>query len=186
MEQRGHVTQVVTQNVDGLHDEAGSTNVIELHGRLREVRCMDCGAMHSRRLVQEMLEAGNPAFLASSATAAPDGDADLDTDFDHFQLPTCIKCGGLIKPDVVFYGDSVPKARADAAMAAVSAADALLVVGSTLMVRSGFRLCEAAHAAGKPIAAINIGRTRADPLFALKLEEDCGVALAALAESLKA
>jgi NAD-dependent SIR2 family protein deacetylase len=181
MEAVGRVGQVVTQNVDSLHGEAGSRDVIELHGRLREVRCMDCGFTHSRQAVQAVLEADNPAFLVGRASIAPDGDADLDADFDRFRVPCCTACGGLLKPDVVFYGDGVPKTRADSAMDAVTAADAVLVVGSTLMVRSGYRLCEAAHAAGKPIAAINIGRTRADPLLSLKLEEDCGSALAALA-----
>lgn len=184
LEASGHVAALVTQNVDSLHRAAGSHAVIELHGRLREVRCMECEVMRPRQEVQAALESANPDFAAAGAKVAPDGDADLEADFDRFAVPPCPACGGVLKPDVVFYGDSVPRPRAQAAMGAVDAADALLVVGSTLMVRSGFRLCEAAHAAGKPIAAINLGRTRADPLLAWKVEADCGVALAALAAAL--
>lgn len=180
LEHGAHAAQLVTQNVDGLHTAAGSARVIELHGRLREVRCTRCGTLHPRTTMQTLLESGNPAFAIRSAAAAPDGDADLEADFDAFLVPDCADCGGVLKPDVVFYGDSVPKARAEAAMAAANDADAILVVGSTLMVRSSFKLCEAAHAAGKPIAAINIGRTRADPLLSLKLQTDCGSTLAAL------
>ena len=186
LEQRGHVAQLVTQNVDGLHAAAGSMQVIELHGRLREVRCTQCGALSTRAAMQARLEYSNPAFLAGDAIAAPDGDADLETDFDAFSVPDCLTCEGVLKPDVVFYGDSVPKPRADSAMAAVREADAVFVIGSTLMVRSSYKLCEAAHAAGKPIAAINIGRTRADPLLSLKLQADCGSALAALSAALGA
>jgi len=187
LEQRGRLTHLITQNVDGLHTAAGSTKVLELHGRLREVRCMDCDAAHAREWLQASLVAANPGFLTAAATVAPDGDADLDADFDDFELTPCTDCGGMLKPDVVFYGDSVPLLRARAAMAAVEAADAadaLLIIGSTVMVRSGYRLCEAAHAAGKPIAAINLGRTRADPLLSLKVQVDCGTALAGLADRL--
>lgn len=186
LERQGRVAQLVTQNVDGLHTAAGSSRVIELHGRLREVRCTQCGNLHPRISMQTWLESANPAFADHSAAVAPDGDADLDADFDAFEVPDCPACEGILKPDVVFYGDSVPKPRADAAMAAASDADAVLVVGSTLMVRSSYKLCEAAHTAGKPIVAINIGRTRADPLLSLKLQEDCGSALAALTAALGA
>jgi len=134
----GGIAGIVTQNVDGLHTAAGSDRVIKLHGRLREVRCMDCGAVHTRQEMQHMLENANPQFRAGEASVAPDGDADLDADFDTFNVPACDACGGLVKPDVVFYGDSVPKPLADAAMSAVVAADAVLVVGSTLMVRSSY------------------------------------------------
>lgn len=182
----GRVGTLVTQNVDGLHGMAGSSDVIELHGRLDDVRCLACGSLHARGAVQAAMEAANPGFVAAHATLAPDGDADLESDFDAFVVPACTACGGLLKPDVVFYGDSVPRERARAADRAIEAADAVLVVGSTLMVRSAFRLVEAAHAAGKPVAAINLGRTRADALIALKVEADCAVALAALADALAA
>ncbi len=184
LQQHDRVTHLITQNVDSLHTAAGSMNALELHGRLREVKCMDCNAVHARDCLQASLVAANPGFLDASATVAPDGDADLEADFNDFKVTPCSACGGMLKPDVVFYGDSVPLARARAALAKVEAAEALLIVGSTVMVRSGYRLCEAAHAAGKPIAAINLGRTRADPLLSLKLQVDCGAALAELAERL--
>ena len=184
LERRGRLAHLITQNVDGLHTAAGSANLLELHGRLRDVKCMGCNAARPRDWLQASLEAANPGFPAATATVAPDGDADIEANFDDFEVTDCSACGGVLKPDVVFYGDSVPAARARAALAAVEAADALLIVGSTVMVRSGYRLCEAAHAAGKPIAAINLGRTRADPLLSLKVQIDCGVALAELAERL--
>ena len=181
LEAAGRITRLVTQNVDSLHQRAGSRNVIDLHGRLREVVCLDCGAPHERAAVQRQLESANPDFLALEAGIAPDGDADIEGDFSDFVAPACPSCGGMLKPDVVFYGGSVPRARADAAHDAVLGSEALLVVGSSLMVRSSFRLCEAAAAATKPIAAINLGRTRADHLFAFKLEADCTAALTHLA-----
>ncbi len=184
LEQQGRLAHLITQNVDGLHTAAGSASVLELHGRLRDVKCMVCDTAHAREWLQSSLVAANPGFLDASASVAPDGDADLDTDFHDFELTSCAHCGGMLKPDVVFYGDSVPLARARAALAAVEAADALLIIGSTMMVRSGYRLCEAAHAAGKPIAAINLGRTRADPLLFLKLQVECGAALEGLADRL--
>ncbi len=126
-----------------------------------------------------MLDA-NPGFANRPATVAPDGDADLEVDSRTFQLPECAQCAGTLKPDVVFFGASVPRPRVEAAFAALDRADAVLVVGSSLMAYSGYRFCERAHAAGKPIAAINRGRTRADGLFQIKLDADCGAALTAL------
>lgn len=186
LQQAGRISRLVTQNVDGLHARAGSTDVIDLHGRLRDVVCLDCGAVHERRVMQDTLAAANRGFLDRGATthaAAPDGDADVDVDTSEFVVPDCPACGGMLKPDVVFFGDSVPRARAREAMQALEQADALLVAGSSLMVRSGFRFCEHAHAAGKPIVAVNRGRTRADHLLAFKLEADCGEALSQLAAS---
>ncbi len=187
LQQAGRISRLVTQNVDGLHVRAGSADVIDLHGHLRDVVCLDCGAVHERQVVQDMLEAVNPGFaVASAATvaAAPDGDANVDVDTTGFVVPACPACGGMLKPDVVFFGANVPKERADAALAAALSADAMLVAGSSLMVRSGYRLCEAAHAAGKPVVAVNRGRTRADHLLALKVDADCGEALSQLAASL--
>jgi NAD-dependent SIR2 family protein deacetylase len=113
----------------------------------------------------------------------PDGDADLEGhDFSAFDVPACAHCGGLLKPDVVFFGESVPKERVTAAFAALEAADAVLVAGSSLMVYSGFRFVQAAAAAGKPVAAVNLGRTRADELLTLKVERPVGEALAELAQ----
>jgi NAD-dependent SIR2 family protein deacetylase len=176
---------LVTQNVDGLHQQAGSTEIIELHGNIGRVICLGCGATHARETVQVTLAERNPAFLDAVAQTAPDGDADLeDCGLDAFRVPRCGHCGGMLKPDVVFFGEGVPRVRVDAALAALGEADAMLVVGSSLMVYSGYRFCEHAHGMGKPIAAINRGRTRADHLFTLKVEHGCGEVLTELAEIL--
>lgn len=180
LERLGRVAQVITQNVDGLHQRAGSENVIDLHGRLDRVVCLDCGAIHARSDVQASMLDANPGFANYAATVAPDGDADLQTDFHAFRPPDCGRCGGTLKPDVVFFGANVPRLRVEAAFAALEQANAVLVVGSSLMAYSGYRFCERAHAVGKPIAAINRGRTRADGLFQLKVDADCGPALTAL------
>lgn len=184
LEQRGQVSVLVTQNVDGLHQAAGSRRVIDLHGRLDQVRCMACGHLEPRAMVQAMLERLNPEWLVLDAANAPDGDADLDGhDFSTFIIPPCPHCGGLLKPDVVFFGENVPRERVDRAYEALQDADAVLVVGSSLMVFSGYRYVKAAAQAGLPVAAINLGRTRADPLLTLKVAEPCGQALDALVSS---
>jgi NAD-dependent SIR2 family protein deacetylase len=181
LERQGRIAQLVTQNVDGLHQAAGSRNVIDLHGRIDTVRCMDCGRRMPREQVQLELTRRNPAFAALDASEAPDGDADLDgVRFDGFDVPACDACSGLLKPDVVFFGEGVPGDRVRQAMAALDAADAMLVVGSSLMVYSGFRFAQAMAEAGKPIAAVNLGRTRADDLLALKVTERCVNALSFL------
>lgn len=185
LETAGAVAQLVTQNVDGLHQRAGSASIIELHGNLGRVICRDCGTEHAREAVQRTLETENPGFAQSGATVAPDGDADVELwDLESFNVPVCPDCGGSLKPDVVFFGENVPRDRVDTAMQALDGADAMLVVGSSLMVYSGFRFCERAGASGKPIAAINRGRTRADHLFALKVERSCADVLSALADGL--
>jgi NAD-dependent SIR2 family protein deacetylase len=167
---QGRVARLVTQNVDRLHQQAGSREVIDLHGRLDRVVCLDCAAMIARSALQDELLRRNPAFAELAGVVAPDGDADLgETDYDGFEVPACPGCGGVLKPDVVFFGESVPGERVSAAAAALHEADAMLVVGSSLMVYSGFRFCRMAHAAGIPIAAVNPGRTRADDLLALKI-----------------
>jgi NAD-dependent SIR2 family protein deacetylase len=178
------IEQLVTQNVDGLHQAAGSGNVIDLHGRVDVVRCMSCAQRTPRAQVQAELLARNPAFAELDAADAPDGDADLDgVPFAGFDVPACNGCGGLLKPDVVFFGESVPRERVSAAMAALERADAMLIVGSSLMVYSGFRFATAMAAAGKPIAAVNLGKTRADDLLALKVAERCADALAFLLDA---
>ena len=183
LEQQGGVGLLVTQNVDRLHQAAGSTNVVDLHGRLDLVRCMECEARLPREALQQELLARNPEWIDLDARTAPDGDADLDgLDFSDFDVPDCPSCGGLLKPDVVFYGESVPKDRVEAAMQGVREADAMLVVGSSLMVYSGFRFAREAAAAGKPIATVNLGRTRADDLVSLKIVQPCSSALAFLLE----
>lgn len=174
LEAAGRIEVLLTQNVDGLHQAAGSRNVIDLHGRLDEVRCLGCERRIPREAFQRELEQRNPVWKELDAHAAPDGDADLDgMDFSAFDVPACAACGGLLKPDVVFFGENVPRERVERAHQHLAAADAMLVVGSSLMVYSGFRFARAAALAGKPIAAVNRGRTRADDLLALKIESDC-------------
>lgn len=179
LEQRGHAHMLLTQNVDGLHQAAGHRRVIDLHGRLDEVRCMGCEQRLSREVFQQALLAGNASWGRLDAGDAPDGDADLDgLDFSTFEVPPCPACGGILKPDVVFFGEGVPRTRVDAAVTSLNEADAVLVVGSSLMVYSGYRFVAAAARQGKPIAAINLGRTRADPLLSLKIAQPCAEALA--------
>jgi NAD-dependent SIR2 family protein deacetylase len=186
LEAIGRVEQLVTQNVDGLHQRAGNTNAIELHGNIGYVVCLSCRRRHTRAAIQQRLEADNPALRSLSASAAPDGDAHLEAiDFDTIRVPVCDHCQGLLKPDVVFFGEGVPRERVDAAATALARADAVLVVGSSLMVYSGYRFCAWAAQAGKPIAAINLGRTRADPLLAVKVAKPCADALTVLMERLR-
>ena len=185
LEHAGYAGTVVTQNVDALHQRAGSRRVIDLHGRLDEVECLECGARVSRADLQKVLVSWNGPFLAElgAMTAAgpvrprPDGDAQVEGDFSDFRVPDCPSCGGVLKPAVVFFGENVPRGRVEAALRGLAGADALLVVGSSLMVFSGFRFCLAARDLGKPVAAVNLGRTRADELLSLKLASDCGAAL---------
>jgi NAD-dependent SIR2 family protein deacetylase len=177
LQSAGRVQRLITQNVDGLHQRAGSADVLELHGSIHEVGCMECRARFPREQVQALLADANPRFAALQATQAPDGDADLEADFDDFIPPPCPACGGLLKPDVVFYGDGVPRARLESALDALAQSDALLVVGSSLMVYSGYRFCVKAAEQGKPIAAVNLGRTRADAMFAVKAASPCDSAL---------
>ncbi|HYP83352.1 NAD-dependent protein deacetylase [Variovorax sp.] len=179
LEAMGRVHQLLTQNVDGLHRAAGSRAPIELHGRIDTVCCTACGQRTPRAQLQERLLALNPRWAALQAHAAPDGDADLDgLDFSSVEVPACARCGGVLKPDVVFFGESVPPQRVADARAALAQADAMLVVGSSLMVYSGFRFAQAAAAAGLPLAALNMGRTRADDLLALKVQAPAGATLA--------
>ncbi|KTT25900.1 NAD-dependent protein deacetylase [Pseudacidovorax intermedius] len=182
LESQGRVALLLTQNVDGLHQAAGSRHVIDLHGRIDTVRCMACEHRLPRADFQAELLRRNPAWAALDARAAPDGDADLELrDFSGFDVPACPVCGGLLKPDVVFFGESVPRGRVDAAYAALEAADGMLVVGSSLMVYSGFRFVQRAAERALPVAALNLGRTRADELLSLKVEAPIGPALERLA-----
>ncbi len=181
LESAGRVQQLVTQNVDGLHDAAGSQHVVDLHGRIDTVCCLGCAARSSRRALQDELLNRNPSWVALDARSAPDGDADLtDQDFAQFDAPSCVQCGGMLKPDVVFFGESVPRDRVAAVREALTQADAMLVVGSSLMVYSGYRFVEEAVSAGKPVAMINIGRTRADAVLTVKVEQEVGATLQAL------
>ena len=181
LEAEGFVQLMITQNVDGLHASAGSRNVIDLHGRIDTVRCMRGEHTMPRADLQRQLLASNPGWAEIEGRIAPDGDVDIDgRDHSEFLVPDCPQCGGILKPDVVFFGETVPRERVDRAFDGVAKADALLVVGTSLMVYSGFRFAEAAAAAGKPIAAVNLGRTRADHLLVLKISEPCDLALSQL------
>jgi NAD-dependent SIR2 family protein deacetylase len=179
LESAGVVRSLITQNVDGLHSAAGSREVVDLHGRLDIVRCTSCGYSLPRADLQQRLLASNPAWAEMEGRVAPDGDVDIEgRDCSGFLVPDCPECGGILKPDVVFFGENVPRPRVERAFEAVTGADALLVIGSSLMVYSGFRFAEAAAAAGKAIAAVNLGRTRADHLLTLKINASCEEVLA--------
>jgi NAD-dependent SIR2 family protein deacetylase len=181
LQRRGQIGLLVTQNVDRLHQRAGSRDVVDLHGRLDQVRCMACERREPRETFQQTLCQRNPDWATLDAADAPDGDADLENqDFARFEVPPCPRCGGIMKPDVVFFGENVPRERVEAATLAWQQADAVLVLGSSLMVYSGFRFINAAAKAGKPVAAVNLGQTRADALLTLKIDARCDQALAFL------
>lgn len=187
LQRHARVASVITQNVDGLHGAAGSDDVLELHGNIHRVGCLRCGAMRSRAQVQEWLLAANPLFATASAAPAPDGDAHLEPEsLADFRLPACDACGGVLQPDVVFFGDAVPASRTEEASRRVDAADAVLVLGSSLMVHSGYRLITRSAARGIPIVAVNRGKTRADTLLAGKIEEATEHFLPLLAERFSA
>ena len=181
-EATGKVDTLITQNVDRLHSAAGSRRVIDLHGDLGAVRCLGCDASHTRGDYQQALKDANPDWYSEVFRYKPDGDAELaDNSHKEFCVPGCRVCGGLVKPDVVMFGENVPKKRVLDASSAVDSAKALLVVGSSLMLFSGFRFARQALAQKKPIAIINNGRTRADDISELKIEADCGDTLSAAA-----
>ncbi|MEM5536761.1 NAD-dependent protein deacetylase [Neptuniibacter pectenicola] len=170
LEQSGHIHLLITQNVDRLHQKAGSRQVIDLHGRSDKVKCMQCAQRYNRTYIHELSAQANPHFEQIQVAAKPDGDADLETEqFNLFKVPECSACGGILKPDVVYFGDNVPKETVFSALDALQNADALLTVGSSLMVYSGYRFCKKAAEWNKPIAALNLGVTRADPLLNLKI-----------------
>lgn len=165
LESRGYLTHIVTQNVDRLHQRAGSQNVVDLHGRLDRVRCLNCGAESCREVLQGRLETLNPHLASLGADVRPDGDADLPDDVvAGVRIASCELCGGTLMPDVVFFGGSVPAERVALARTELDRAGALLVIGSSLQVYSGFRFCRWAAHAAKPIILINPGQTRADSL----------------------
>ena len=178
LEQLNRLTRTVTQNVDGLHQRAGSRQVTELHGSLATVSCLGCGTAIERASMQQQLGERNPLLAELSAQIAPDGDAYLnDFDASGIDIPSCTSCDGILKPQVVFFGEGVPAPRVEECFDELTRADAMLVVGSSLMVYSGFRFVRAAQRANIPIAAINLGVTRADELLTLKVRLDCAAAL---------
>ena len=183
LEAADHVGVLIPQNVDGLHQAAGSHAVIDLHGRLDADVCMQCGQRSARADFQLRLLAANADWQHREANMAPDGDADLSgVDFSRFAVPACTHCGGVLKPDVVFYGENVPRERVQHALDQLAQCGALLVVGSSLMVYSGLRFVHAAlaHTPPLPVAAINLGQTRADAQLSLKWAARCDEALQAL------
>lgn len=174
LERCGFVSCVITQNVDNLHRAAGSRNVIDLHGVLRRIRCLECGTTDSRHAFQTRLQDCNPDWNAAIAAIAPDGDARISVEnLRSFKVPGCLYCGGIVKPDVVFFGETVPELRMSKANTLLKQSNALLVVGSSLMVLSAYRLARIASEAGKPIAIVNRGTTRADDLATHKLTGNC-------------
>ncbi len=187
LERCGYVSCVITQNVDNLHKAAGSQNVIDLHGVLQRIRCLACNAQDSRHVYQSRLQAYNPDWSASLTAIAPDGDAAISVDdMRSFDIPGCTHCGGIVKPDVVFFGESVPALRTRRARRFLQQSDALLVVGSSLMVFSGYRFARIASDAGKPITIVNRGATRADGLATHKLTANCAELLSQAASRLAA
>ena len=175
----GRLRGVITQNVDGLHQAGGAIDVIELHGGLDRVVCLDCGRRESRFAIDARLRAANPSFDAHVAAINPDGDAELaDGDLADFRMVGCCACAGdKVKPDVVFFGENVPKDRVAACFELVEDASALLVVGSSLTVMSGFRFARRAAALGIPVAIVNQGATRGDELASVRVDAPLGEVL---------
>ena len=187
LEAAGIVAGLITQNVDGLHGAAGSRSVVELHGAIGRVRCLACGEITERAALQTRLDAANPGWAASAATARiqPDGDADLPDDLvAGFTVVPCAGCGGVLMPDVVFFGGSVPRPTLDAAWDTFGRGELLLVVGSSLTVFSGYRFVRRAAERGVPVAILNRGPTRGDPHAALRVDARAGDALPVLARAL--
>jgi NAD-dependent SIR2 family protein deacetylase len=184
LERRGLLAGIVTQNVDGLHQAGGARRVIELHGGLDRVVCLSCRERTSRTLLDHRLRWANPAWDAGGRIN-PDGDAALtDDQVEGFEIVDCTACGGLLKPDVVFFGENVPKTRVDECFGLVAGARALLVLGSSLAVRSGLRFVIRAAELGIPIAIVNQGPTRGDEKAAVTLDAPLGATLAGLTERL--
>ncbi|MFC9439562.1 NAD-dependent protein deacetylase [Nocardia sp. NPDC057030] len=187
LERMGVVSGLITQNVDLLHTKAGHRRVIDLHGTYARVRCLGCSALMSRMALAELLEAENPGFAEGVTTngveVAPDADA-VVADTDSFRMVDCAACGGMLKPDIVYFGENVPKDRVAAAFELVDAADALLVAGSSLTVMSGLRFVRHAAKRGRPVVIVNRGNTRGDEVASLTVDAGCSTVLVALADSL--
>jgi len=190
LEHSGVVSGVITQNVDLLHTKAGSRTVINLHGTYARVICLDCGHTMSRAALADMLEAANPGFVeraeaVGGIAVAPDADAVVG-DTTSFRIIDCLRCAGMLKPNIVYFGENVPKDRVDEAYSLVEGTDALLVAGSSLTVYSGFRFVRHAAALDMPIAIINRGTTRGDDLATVKIDSGCSPMLTLLADELPA
>jgi NAD+-dependent protein deacetylase sirtuin 4 len=186
LEHAGVVAGTITQNVDGLHQAAGSRAIVELHGALARVRCLACEVITSRAELQDRLRAANPTWTLDEGQneAAPDGDAELAAEYEAFEVVDCIACGGVLMPDVVFFGGSVPRATLDAAWATFDLGELLLVVGSSLTVFSGYRFVRRAAERGVPVAIVNRGPTRGDEHAALRVDALASESLLALQRAL--
>jgi NAD-dependent SIR2 family protein deacetylase len=179
-EKAGQIEQIVTQNVDGLHQKAGSNLVVDLHGRLDRVKCMSCEWVITRAEMDTALAELNPTVNRDvSFEFTPDGDAEVEASAD-FKVPNCAKCQGLLKPDVVFFGESVPTQIVEFAMGAVLRSEALLVAGTSLQVNSGLRFVRRAARAGIDVVIVNLGPTKADDLAIAKIEANTSLVLGAL------
>ncbi|GCE76936.1 NAD-dependent protein deacetylase [Cellulomonas biazotea] len=186
LERDGTVLGVITQNVDLLHEAAGSQNVIDLHGRYDRVVCLSCGTVVGRDELAARLDALNPHFadeVVADVEIAPDADAVVERT-SHFVVADCAVCGGMLKPDIVYFGETVPRERVERAYAMVDAADALLVAGSSLTVQSGLRFVRHAAQAGKPVVIVNRGATRGDRYATVTLHAGTSETLTALADAL--
>lgn len=187
METAGILRGIITQNVDRLHHAAGSRRVVELHGALAEVRCLDCGAREDRGELHRRLLVANPTWLDGVVAVAPDGDAELPASaVGDFRILGCAGCAGTLMPDVVFFGGTVPAAKVAAAWSFLDEADVLLVVGSSLAVYSGWRFVRGAAERGIPVAVVNIGQTRADEISRVRIEAPAGALLPRIAARLEA
>ena len=189
LEDAGVVSGLITQNVDLLHSKAGSRSVVNLHGTYAQVICLDCGATMGRDELADALETANPGFIeraeaVGGIAVAPDADA-VVSDTDSFTIVDCPGCAGMLKPDIVYFGESVPKDRVEQAYSMVEDAQALLVAGSSLTVYSGYRFVRHAAAHGIPVGIINRGPTRGDDLATVKVEAGCSEMLTLLAGELR-
>ncbi|NVJ59401.1 MAG: NAD-dependent protein deacetylase [Gammaproteobacteria bacterium] len=183
LEQLGLISGIVTQNVDRLHQKAGHQNVIDLHGRLDRARCLTCGEYEDRSMLQQRLIQENPFLDQQSAILAPDGDAYVEDELTERLTPVnCLKCNGTLMPDVVFFGGTVPKQTNIATANLYDKSNGLLVLGSSLMVYSGYRFCKLAHQNHKPLLIVNRGKTRADELATQKITAECGELLSSIVE----
>jgi NAD-dependent SIR2 family protein deacetylase len=183
LERAGLVRGVITQNVDGLHQAAGAVSVTELHGSLHRVTCLSCWSRSAREELDARLRAANPAWTAAALGVLPDGDVALD-ETGGFTVVDCLACGGLLKPDVVFFGENVPKPRVEECYALVSASAALVVLGSSLTVMSGLRYVRHAASLAIPVVIVNQGATRGDELAAARLDAPLGAVLTGLTREL--
>ncbi|MCL3817074.1 NAD-dependent protein deacetylase [Aeromicrobium wangtongii] len=182
MQAAGRLTGLITQNVDGLHERAGHRDVIDLHGRIDRVVCLACHQVTSRAELHDRLSGLNPGYEDRIGEIAPDGDVVLAETAD-FVVAECLRCGGDLKPDVVFFGENVPKDRVERSYALVAEAESLVVLGSSLQVMSGLRFVKAAHKRGIPIVIVNRGTTRGDDLATLKVDAGCAETLRAVGVS---